>query len=92
MIAFFAWFERQGCLLNQILDFLCGAIRDDSVLATNSSNTDDARCGTIKDDSVLVTNSSTMDDARCGVIRDDDCALLTGSKGRDASRIRGDQG
>ena len=34
--------------------FFCGAIRDDSVLVTNSSNTDDARCGTSKDDSVLV--------------------------------------
>jgi hypothetical protein len=51
-----------------------------------------SRSGTIRDDSVVVTNSSNMEGARSGVIRDDDCVLLTGSRGRDASRTRGNQG
>jgi hypothetical protein len=79
MIAFFyAWFERHGCLLNQIVDF-ARAVRDDSVVSANSRDMDASRSGPIRDDSVIIANLRNMDASRKGVIRDDDCVLLTGS-------------
>jgi hypothetical protein len=49
---FYAWFERHGCLLNQIVDF-ARAVRDDSVVSTNSRDMDASRSGPIRDDSVV---------------------------------------
>jgi len=41
---------------------------------------------------LFIANLRNMDASRKGVIRDDDCGLLTGLKGRDASRTGTYQG